>query len=323
MCKAFTSIQLFAYLGDATLVGHKLTQFDHPILYRLAADLGLRFLPNDLLDTCALARRLLPHEPAALAALAQRFGYPQAQTHPAAADVQMTAFVLEHVLDLHQCDQALDVLDEVLPLVALGIHVSGVPLIDENALLAQAGTRVAAAARDTSLQDRWRALVADAQQATLAWRAVTGHPCPALEEDTAWQEMAARWRAMVTNFEHYCADHSLPSFLHYARLATVVDDQFDPTERVTLMTMHAAKGLEWSCVFLVGVEDGVFPSYRSQTEGERAEDGRVLYVGMTRAQQHLCISWSTTTDGRSRRPSPFLAAVPNALMRHYRIHGGD
>jgi superfamily I DNA/RNA helicase/DNA polymerase III epsilon subunit-like protein len=315
--------ELFAYLGDAPLVGHNITQFDHHILHRLAADLKLPFPSNEVLDTCALARRLLPHESASLTALAQRFGYPQEQTHRAVDDVQLTAFVLERLLDLHQREHELDVLSEVLPLVALGIHASDVPLLDENVLLAAAGTRVGGTGRGSALVDRCRTLAPQAMLVDQAWPSVMACRCPLVEEDREWTVMAQRWQAMVANFQQYCDDHSLPSFLHYARLATVVDDQFDSTERVTLMTMHAAKGLEWPCVFLVGVEEGILPSYRSETEATQAEDRRVLYVGMTRAQQHLCISWSTSACGRSARPSPLLAAVPEALVRHYRIQHVD
>lgn len=87
-------------------------------------------------------------------------------------------------------------------------------------------------------------------------------------------------------------------------------DKADTATGVTLITMHAAKGLEFPYVFLVGVEDGLLPHERSKTEGTVDEERRLFYVGITRAMKTLVITWCR---GRMKfgssmhcRPSPFL-----------------
>ncbi|MGW6839611.1 ATP-dependent DNA helicase UvrD2 [Streptomyces sp. NPDC054958] len=86
--------------------------------------------------------------------------------------------------------------------------------------------------------------------------------------------------------------------------------QHAPTvQGVTLASLHAAKGLEWDAVFLVGLTDGMMPITYAKTDEQVEEERRLLYVGVTRARVHLSLSWSVsrTPGGRaSRRPSRFL-----------------
>ncbi|MFI1254067.1 ATP-dependent DNA helicase UvrD2 [Streptomyces netropsis] len=86
--------------------------------------------------------------------------------------------------------------------------------------------------------------------------------------------------------------------------------QHAPTvEGVTLASLHAAKGLEWDAVFLVGLTEGMMPITYAKTDEQVEEERRLLYVGVTRARRHLSLSWalSRAPGGRaSRRPSRFL-----------------
>ncbi|MFF0547827.1 ATP-dependent DNA helicase UvrD2 [Streptomyces sp. NPDC004311] len=86
--------------------------------------------------------------------------------------------------------------------------------------------------------------------------------------------------------------------------------QHAPTvQGVTLASLHAAKGLEWDAVFLVGLTDGMLPITYAKTDEQVEEERRLLYVGVTRARAHLTLSWalSRAPGGRStRRPSRFL-----------------
>ncbi|HEV7518011.1 MAG TPA: 3'-5' exonuclease, partial [Thermoanaerobaculia bacterium] len=100
-------------------------------------------------------------------------------------------------------------------------------------------------------------------------------------------------------------------------------DTWDPrAERVSLLTLHAAKGLEWAVVFLVGCEDGLlplaFPSSDAADVAHRAEERRLFFVGITRARTRLFLFHSRrrTLHGESRetQPSPFLADIEEALL---------
>ncbi|MGD0893608.1 MAG: UvrD-helicase domain-containing protein [Terracidiphilus sp.] len=113
---------------------------------------------------------------------------------------------------------------------------------------------------------------------------------------------------------------TLAEFLDHAALASDTD-QFDPEARVTLMTLHAAKGLEFPLVFLAGLEEGLFPHSRTlNNPDELEEERRLCYVGMTRAMNTLIL---TRAHYRRRygndapevsMPSRFLEEVPTALV---------
>jgi len=115
---------------------------------------------------------------------------------------------------------------------------------------------------------------------------------------------------------------TLAEFLDHAALASDTD-QFDPDSRVTLMTLHAAKGLEFPLVFLAGLEEGLFPHSRTLNNPEELEEERRLcYVGMTRAMNSLIL---TRAHYRRRYgndapeqsvPSRFLEEVPSQLIEH-------
>ena len=105
------------------------------------------------------------------------------------------------------------------------------------------------------------------------------------------------------------------AFLEAISLVTDLDEVPEQSRSVTLMTLHSAKGLEFPVVFLIGLEDGVFPHVRSLGDpDELEEERRLCYVGITRAEQRLYLwhAWSRMMFGSTdyRPPSRFLDEIP-------------
>jgi DNA helicase II / ATP-dependent DNA helicase PcrA len=98
---------------------------------------------------------------------------------------------------------------------------------------------------------------------------------------------------------------SLADFLAQAALRAADDDE--PAGRVTLSTLHAAKGREWDHVLIAGVCEGLLPHDHALRRGEIDEERRLAYVGMTRARRELALSWPRALRGRPARASGFLA----------------
>jgi DNA helicase-2/ATP-dependent DNA helicase PcrA len=124
---------------------------------------------------------------------------------------------------------------------------------------------------------------------------------------------------VAREFEARQPEGSLADFLEQVALLTEQDEYDEEVPAVTLMTLHNAKGLEFDVVFMVGMEDGVFPHYRSMGDSAQLEEERRLaYVGITRARRRLYLThaWSRSLFGGSsfNPPSRFLGEIPSHLV---------
>jgi DNA helicase-2/ATP-dependent DNA helicase PcrA len=123
----------------------------------------------------------------------------------------------------------------------------------------------------------------------------------------------------VLQFQEENEDTSLEGFLANASLASDLDDLKDGQKTVSLMTLHSAKGLEFPVVFLVGLEQGLFPNYRSMDDpASLEEERRLCYVGITRAQEQLFLSHARERRLYGNREpavrSQFLEELPKDLV---------
>jgi DNA helicase-2/ATP-dependent DNA helicase PcrA len=154
-----------------------------------------------------------------------------------------------------------------------------------------------------------------------------------LEETGYWQaleqERTVESRTRLENLREFYSvtgeydsraeDGNLEDFLAGLALLTDLDQYEEDADHVTLMTLHSAKGLEFPVVFLVGMEESVFPHSRSlENRQELEEERRLCYVGITRARELLYLShcWQRTLYGHTRvnEPSRFLRELPPALL---------
>lgn len=125
-------------------------------------------------------------------------------------------------------------------------------------------------------------------------------------------------RAVTSQYDELKPEHALASFLEDVALITDVDEYDERMDAITLITLHAAKGLEFPAVFIVGTEEGVLPHMRSLESGnpeQLEEERRLCYVGMTRAKRHLYLvrAFRRSFSGHNP-PSRFLADIPPQLV---------
>ena len=137
-------------------------------------------------------------------------------------------------------------------------------------------------------------------------------------------------KELVSAAEEYsqnAEDTTLAGFLEGVALVSNIDKWDDTKEKVTLMTMHSAKGLEFGVVIMVGMEEGIFPHASSLNNNEQFEEERRLcYVGMTRAKSKLvmCYMDQRMIFGRTTSciPSRFLMEIPDEFQEHITTHPG-
>jgi DNA helicase II / ATP-dependent DNA helicase PcrA len=124
--------------------------------------------------------------------------------------------------------------------------------------------------------------------------------------------------ALTAEFERNSDDQSLAAFLETVALVADVDEYRNDADSVVMMTLHSAKGLEFPVVFLVGLEEGLFPHNRALLETELEEERRLCYVGITRAKQLLYLTYANmrTIYGayNSSIPSRFLMELPKETI---------
>lgn len=139
------------------------------------------------------------------------------------------------------------------------------------------------------------------------------------EAEDRFQNVQELYNAVLQYEEENLENRSLSGFLENASLASDLDNLGEDQKAVSLMTLHSSKGLEFPVVFLVGLEQGLFPNFRSMEDpASLEEERRLCYVGITRAQDRLFI-----THARARRlygsleiasPSLFLSELPRDLL---------
>ena len=133
---------------------------------------------------------------------------------------------------------------------------------------------------------------------------------------------------VAIEFEEHFAENTLADFLEGITLSSDLDNMEETEDSVTLMTLHSAKGLEFPVVFLVGMEEGIFPGYKSIGEPkELEEERRLCYVGITRAKENLFLTCSKkrTIFGSTscNAVSRFLKEIPKELLDGYEEAFGD
>ncbi len=325
--KVLQKQEFWNLIKDRILIGHNIAEFDKPVLDRdLKRCLGQE-LSNPYYDTLATARRLYPRESCSLEALATKFNIEYDLMHDALADAQVTRGVFYELIkkDLHR--REVKSLPELLPLVGIGILAAEQSRQDTGIDAGTEGSietyRQAAARYIRTHRPELDWLEADLQSTEIQTvqdfiDKLTRTQLEESQEDKEWGEKRAEFMNDIIRFDRHNDDKRLPSFLNYQKLINSTDETGAEADKVTLMTLHAAKGTEFPVVIIMGLEEGTFPRRREgDPPSKLEEERRLFYVGMTRAQDHLYFTSATSRNGDYERgTSMFLGEIPSDLIGH-------
>lgn len=193
-------------------------------------------------------------------------------------------------------------------ITALDISSSSSPLIEEDLSLAVSGK---ARASILKLQNFLKSVNLADTPAEITLNVIQKFSLTELVQDgtPSGDERVENLNMMVSNASQFS---NLEDFLSEAVLMSSSDEE-SAKNSVTLMTLHAAKGLEFPVVFIVGMEEGLFPSIRDDNEAEIEEERRLAYVGMTRAREKLYLSFASSRYSMGQKsynmPSRFLTEL--------------
>jgi DNA polymerase III epsilon subunit family exonuclease len=312
------------FIGNSILIGHNIVEFDNKVISRgMSLYMGRPELPNRSYDTFAVAKRLFPLENYKLDALADKFGIPYENSalHRADGDIKLTESIFRSLRREEFSRNERKSLKEVLPLVALGILDKNAAMEKENAAFYNAAIRYVKSKKGRSegieLLPISHLEASEEEEAIRFLDKMADEEPPITKDDEVWNSIVARVQNSVVNFERDAYDKSLTSFLSYAALLTGNDVSEDTEDKVTMMTVHSAKGTEFPVVIMIGMEQGNFPIVsRDQSEAEMEEERRLCYVGMTRAKRRLYMtSVRFRNSDREATPSQFIWEIKPDLIK--------
>ena len=194
----------------------------------------------------------------------------------------------------------------------------------------------------TDFRESTRNAIQDFVKLIHKWMGMTGRPEKLIETilaDTGYEAMvreefpdsdkavAFKMRGihfLTERMNTYIKEHPGTTLRDYLRSVSIIGDESKDDElKISLMTMHASKGLEFKIVFLAGIEDHIIPSARALEEDSRNidEERRLFYVAITRAKEKLFINYADTRRDREGKekmvlPSRFLEEIPNTLFKN-------
>jgi DNA polymerase III epsilon subunit family exonuclease len=307
------------FIGDAVLIAHNGQNFDVPILQRLTKPWdGLNGV--SFFDSLPFARHLFPAGSISLQNLGARFGVETGRSHHALDDVLCLAAVFEKLQDERLRRGRVTCLGNLLDVLAVALAIEGPPALSEvHEILFRKGARRALGKFSPILENY-------AQEADAAeW------PCTPVAEiierlggqklleqlrrekppEDRFPEIYGRLRQIIALTKDLPLEESIRSFLDHLALSRSDGTGIDP-DRVSLLTFHATKGLEFSRVYVIGVEDHQLPGYFEINENREAdilEARRLLYVAMTRAKDRLCLTCCQQRNGRSTGGTLFLSEM--------------
>ncbi len=297
-----------AFVGEDVLVAHNGHWFDFPVLERMSGGASLRM---PVFDTLPLAREL--HSGSArLGDLAEAFGIGLARAHHALDDSRALAGIFRHLEQLKQARARKIALVNLLDWLGLSFALAESSTLTDEAGMLHRFTRSFALGRYSDClqqyaveRERPGASTALTLEEVIERLGGRDKMAQVREQRTALDRYPAamtRLTRVIDGLKATTLATQLVEFRETVALARSEGSEHD-MDRVNLLTLHATKGLEFSRVYIVGVEDGQLPGLPSQHDVPRAEveeARRVLYVGMTRAMDRLVL---TRVDVRNGKPT--------------------
>jgi len=302
------------FVGEAVLIAHNGYQFDFKIIDRIAMERNEPKIGKSRYDTLYLARNLFPDDKNSIDALADRFKLDAGTRHRALDDVNVLVHIFRQLQKIQQDREQLTTGEEFTEIVSLANLIFRLSSGQEDQILIRAGLPKLLSPYSKAFKDYLREFNLDGTEVRANLELQLSHSLrPDFNQDTG-REFFESLLSVADEFKALPIDTAIAEFISYVSLIHP-SDQLKYIEALSLLTFHAAKGLEFDKIVIMGMEDKQIPNFftyqtdetDSRTTSQKMDEQlRLLYVAMTRARSEIVFTAVKNREGREQKSSPFF-----------------
>jgi len=305
------------FIADDMLIAHNGHAFDFRIINRYSRLFDKKKPGNVRYDSLILARHLYPDSRNSIDALSDRFSLEPGNRHRALDDVRVLNDIFKRMVHEEQERNRNHAGEDLLEYLALGVYLQKSMRMEEDRKLFAIGVSKLLSPYGISLQPYCQKFNKNFNSLCSALQSLSGQTLAQASLFETKDDFTNRLLEMAKVFNHLSTDEAIAEFLSVMTLLNP-QDRLKTVEAVSLLTIHAAKGLEFRKVIIIGMEDENMPSWFSykktetddrSTEQKLDEQKRVLYVAITRAKEEVILTAVKNRAGRQHKSSPFLREI--------------
>ncbi len=313
--------QFAAFVGQDVLIAHNGYGFDFKIIDRVCKEMEMPKLAGVRYDSLILSRNLYRGKQNSIDALAERFKLDTGTRHRALDDVLVLHHIFQRLLRVKQQREIRTSGSEFTEFVALASIIENTFSATEDKILFMAGVPKLQSPYSAIRNKYTREFGLNEDDFLSNIQRIADRMNPAGSVHGAEAEFFSRVLTTAHEFNPLPVDQAIAEYLSYLALINP-QDGLEKIDAVSLLTFHAAKGLEFEKVIIMGMEDNNMPNFFSRqsddqddrsVEKKMDEQKRLLYVGITRSKDEVIFTVVKNRDGRRQTASPFLNEIKNQI----------
>lgn len=303
------------FIANDLIIAHNGYAFDFAILDRYAKKIDGKKLPNVRLDSLIMARNMFPDQSNSIDALAEKFNLDAGTRHRALDDVKVLYDIINIIQNIKSDYFQTSAYEIYSDIVALGNCIEKKFNATEDKIFFMSGARKLLSPYDKTLDLFCKQFELDKTELLQGIKNIYSNLGGNLHLTNQDESVLYKIKLLANEFNQLPVDEAIASLINYVNLKSSGQDNLEDVNAVSLLTFHAAKGLEFEKVILMGLEKNNIPGFhalREDSDDGRSvtkkieEQRRLLYVGITRGKSEVLMTAVKNRGGWENESSPFL-----------------